>query len=193
MNELVRIGEHEGISIEYRKSDSGKMECYLNGIFADRFWILSYVLEQETPEEARAMLNIAERLFGKLGDEVFNKLYFAVQNTVMDRFWNYGAKNEFYYQKMFNETYSKIRDGKVVTHENDGKNIPDSWVMIGNDLYPVEVKREKFDVAAMRQLTRYIKAYKTKGGIAVGKTLKTILPPNVEFISISELEEAATA
>lgn len=189
MSKRVKIGNDE-ISIEYRIAASEKMECFVNGVLFDRFRLLSFAINTDTQEEANSILSIAKSLFSQLDDEVFNDMHFVTLLAVRDKFCYHEKKNELYYQRMFNETYSKIRNGVVVSHEHDGKNIPDSWVMIGNDLYPVEVKKEKFDATAMRQLTRYIRAYKTKGGIAVGRTLKTVLPPNVEFIPISELETA---
>ena len=97
-------------------------------------------------------------------------------------------KNEFYYQKLFKENYSKIRKGQVIKNKNDGHNFPDAWVEENGYIIPVEVKLRKFDPKALKQLLRFMKAYGSLKGIAVARELSVKLPHNIEFISFSELE-----
>lgn len=92
--------------------------------------------------------------------------------------------NEFYYQDLFNKYAEKIIDGsKVVRRKHDNKNIPDSWVKIGDEYIPVEVKLNNFDKNALNQLLRYMNAYHCNRGIAVGRKLTTAISSNIMFIN----------
>ena len=60
----------------------------------------------------------------------------------------------------------------------------------GEDV-PVEMKLGTFNKKALTQLQRYISHYGSLSGIAVGESLKVVLPDNITFISIDRLEAIA--
>lgn len=166
------------------KTVKGKKEVYIGGAYIDRFKLLASVCNAESKKDAWKLLNVISKLFHPLDDETFNTLYGAVAMYTSIRF----TKNELSYHLLFEKNYSKIREGKIVKKKTDGLNIPDSWVEKGNHIIPVEIKLKNFDKAALKQLKRYMIAYKSKYGIASAEKLTVDLPANIEFISFSELE-----
>lgn len=163
---------------------NGKTEYIVNGTMIDRFKLLAMAYDEDNKEKAMELLNVASIIFHPQDDEVFNTLYGTVAMAIAQNF----SKNEFYYQKLFKENYSKIRKGQVIKNKNDGHNFPDAWVEENGYIIPVEVKLRKFDPKALKQLLRYMKAYGSLKGIAVARELSVKLPHNIEFISFSELE-----
>ena|ERR1700752_1603661 len=60
--------------------------------------------------------------------------------------------------------------------------IPDGFIKIGEDVLPVEMKLDEFKRSSLHQLLRYVSAYNSVGGIAVGTSLKVHLPDNIRFV-----------
>lgn len=179
MEELIPIGNHE-VSVADR-------EKFLRNVDSQKYKMLAAAVESESEEETRDILN-ALNVFRN--DDVFNSLYYAVLNLVIDRrMREHQTKNEFYYQEMFRKAYPRISNTKIITVKNDGENIPDCWVEKDGERIPVEVKKDKFGKKALRQLQRYMRVYKCNHGIAVGKKLNVNLESNIEFISICDLED----
>ena len=177
MEEIIRIkyDENNHIIIEY------------NGIKTDKYKLLAMAIDNDNIEQALTLLKVAS--YYRINDEVYNSLYFAALNTVTDRrLLEKNEPNEFYYQDLFNRIYPKMEDIKIILVENDKKNIPDSWILKNNEKIPVEVKKDKFNDAALSQLERYIKVYNCCHGIAVAKELSVELPSNITFVSIHDLE-----
>lgn len=65
------------------------------------------------------------------------------------------------------------------------KNRPDIWMTYNGEDVPVECKHDKFGDAALKQLLRYMKAFHSKYGIAVGSSCDIDLPNNILFIKCS--------
>lgn len=166
------------------KTVKGKKEVYIGGAHIDRFKLLASVCNVESKKDAWKLLDVISKTFHPLDDETFNTLYGAVAMYTSIRF----AKNELSYHLLFEKNYSKIREGKIVKKKTDGLNIPDLWVEKGDHIIPVEIKLKSFDKAALKQLKRYMIAYKSKYGIASAEKLTVDLPENIEFIPFSELE-----
>ena len=184
MKEIIKVNNHDVAVKEY----NGQRVVSIDGKEIDKYKVLAAAVDAEDIKESYAFLKIAG-LFN--GEEVFDSLYFAVLNTVTDRrMIEEKDKNEIYFQNLFNKIYPKISNGEIISVENDGKNIPDSWVREGGEILPVEVKKTVFGEKALKQLQRYIKAYKCNYGIAVGRTLKVNLPKNIKFVSLNQLEQS---
>lgn len=96
------------------------------------------------------------------------------ERTVQDAFFN-NLQN-------YLPGYIKINIPIIKSH------IPDGFVQFNNEIYAVEVKLGSFDKSATRQLKRYISAYGCRGGIAVARSLKSPIPPNIKFVEIETLQ-----
>lgn len=179
---VIRHKDHTLKTIER----CGRKEYMLDGTLIDRFALLAIASDCESKEKAQEIANVARLLFLGSGDWVFDELYIAVREHNCSRF----HRDEFYYQRLFERVYAKIRRGKVVKNKTDGRNIPDAWVERDGYIIPVEVKLRDFNDKALAQLKRYMERYGSESGIAVAKKLTTDLPPNIEFISFEELEAA---
>lgn len=160
-------------------------KCKEEKIDIDRFELLSVAYKCEKENDAWEAMKVASILFHPLDDITFNTLYGITARAIAEKF----DKNEYYYQRLFKEKYSKIRIGEIIEVKDDGENIPDAWVNRNGINIPVEVKVSDFDKKALKQLNRYIKAYNCETGIAVARNLSVDLPTNIEFISFEELEK----
>lgn len=163
----------------------GKKEWLLGGEILNRFDLLATASRCANENEAWEILKTASILFHPLDDPAFNELYGCVATEITRNF----QKDEFYYQRLFKEKYSKLREGTVTDHPANGKDIPDAWVLKGDSLIPVEVKFGNFDKKALKQLRRYMNAYSSKSGIAVARQATVTLPHNIDFVSLKELED----
>jgi hypothetical protein len=162
-----------------------KADYFIGGFKIDRFELLSCAINQSDRQTALSILRSASMMYHCQDDNTFNTLYEAAIETIVRKF----DKNEFYYQGVFSKNVSTIlgKNAHIIKRKGDNRNIPDAWVnMSGND-YPVEVKLHKFDKSALDQLQRYISNYECIGGIAVGETLTTDLPKNIVFVSLDQL------
>ena len=169
-----------------KRNINNRIEYFVGDTYIDRFKLLSSAYDEEDKKRAWEILKIASIIFHPQNDYDFNTLYDAVAFGLVQKF----QKNEFYYHNLFVKNFSKIRNGKVISHSDDGKNIPDIWVEYKNGETPVEIKLHDFNKKALNQLLRYMNCYKTVNGIAVGEKLTVDLPPNIEFISLEELRNA---
>ena len=90
---------------------------------------------------------------------------------------------------LFKSNYQYILGEKcrIVMVKNDPRHIPDFWVKIGEEHFPVECKLHKFDKKALDQLLRYMRFYQCTRGIAVGEEFACEIPETITFISIDQL------
>lgn len=101
--------------------------------------------------------------------------------------------DEFYWHDLFKKHISKIlADATVLDRTSDKLNMPDAWISINGVEIPVEIKTGIFNNAAMKQLLRYMNAYKSSRAIAVGKRATSKIPENVIFIPTSILAHYET-
>lgn len=161
-----------------------RKEYVIDGTVIDRFELLAIAYRCDTERKAWDIMNVASILFHPLEDVTFNTLYKITAKEIARKF----DKDEYYFQRLFKEKYSSIRNGEITEIKTDGKNVPDAWVKVDNDIIPVEVKLSNFDEKALKQLNRYIKSYNCEKGIAVARYLTVDLPANIEFIPFEEFE-----
>lgn len=88
--------------------------------------------------------------------------------------------------EFFNNIEKYLPGAKKVTVKCDKKHIPDGFVKLGNYILPVEVKVNKIVMSSILQITRYMNAYNSIGGIVVAPKLETILPNNIIFIKVNK-------
>lgn len=99
--------------------------------------------------------------------------------------------NEFHIHKLAKQNLSKVITGlEIIEKNNNPKHQPDLWAKRGNEEIPVEIKLNGFNSKALNQLKRYMKFYECNQGLAIGESLDTELPKNIQFISIKELERS---
>lgn len=100
------------------------------------------------------------------------------------------GRGELFYQKVFIDNVEKIFKNVEKMNKNyDKKNIPDAYLILEGLETPVEMKIGNFDLKALNQLQRYMKFYGCKQGLAIGRNLSTLLPDNIMFLDIMELEK----
>lgn len=181
------ILEKNNLLVECGESERG-IEYYFNNKKIDRFDLLACAARAKSKEEAWECLHLASILFHPQDDETFNILYGEVAMGVTRTF----CENEFTIQRIFKENVEKILGSEyhlLKEKKNNPKHIPDAWVTYKGQEIPVEVKYNKFDKKALKQLERYMKVYKSKMGIAIGNDLEVNIPANIRFVSISEIKE----
>lgn len=186
MNELKIFKSEDGEEIKIAQSEDGRRKrFYINNKEVDRFELLECALFTDSQREAFAIMSLASLIFGSLGDTAFNSLYNA---TYAELIRNH-SENEFCYHKLFKEHISELINGAEITNvKTINKNYPDAWVRLGGLNIPVEIKKNRFDASALKQLTRYINTYGSSYGIAVASSLNVELPSNITFISVSEMK-----
>ena len=162
----------------------GKKTFVVDGTVIDKFELLAIAYESDNKKDARETMRAVSILYHADNDPVFDSLYDAVEECIIAKF----IKNEFYYQDLFKKHYSKIYKGEVINKKSNGKDIPDVWVKESGKEIPVEVKLNKFDNKALKQLKRYMDVYECDKGYAVGRVLTVDLPSNIKFVPLEILE-----
>lgn len=174
-------------------------------VFGFMCYELSKAIEySELADYGEEMLSIAETQFsnsaalgGATDCAAFFKLYSGARFiTVWEKHQSKFActpheKTEFYLQELFKKHAEYLVQGsQLIKKKHDGKNIPDAWLRIGDVEIPVEMKKGNFDKNALMQLQRYMTAYNSIAGIAVGKKLTVNLPKGIMFIPSRAVFEA---
>lgn len=191
MNELLKTfsinGEKFTAEIEFCKDKP--MYLILNGTKIDRFKLLALADKTDNEKRAWEIMKIASILFHPQDDETFNALYGCVALNIAANF----TKNEYYIHSIFKKNIKKLLgdDVAIADVKNNQRHIPDAWVKQDDQLIPVEMKLKLFDLKALTQLKRYMDFYKSSKGIAVGSASTVILPANITFISIKQIEGVA--
>jgi hypothetical protein len=132
--------------------------------------LLLELMFQDTPPSIDQVINARNELWRRGAEPsmplFFNLVELAVHHEHKCREeWNaYGA-------------VAKFIGATVVA----GPSAPD--LLLGGRI-PVEVKIGVFNVAALRQLQRYMKVYGSSEGIAVGRALAVELPAGVTFLEV---------
>lgn len=188
MNELqvLNIAGFDGTAgIEFFEDKPAYL--IINGSKIDRFRLLAMADKANNEKTAWEFMKIASKLFHPQDDETFNTLYGCVALNIAFSF----AKDEYYIHSIFKKNIKKLlgNDAEIVRVKNNPKHIPDAWVKQNNEMIPVEMKFNEFGLKALNQLTRYMDFYKTNKGIAVGLKLAVILPANITFIPIKQIEK----
>lgn len=189
MNDSCKILDEAYVkgSILQLREENNEREFYFNGIHVDRFKMLAMAERTDDKETAWDILNIASILYHPRQDTTFNTLYGIVAMHIAQKY----HEDEFTYQNLFKNNCEKCGFGRIANHKNDGRNIPDAWVEKDGELIPVEVKFSDFNKKALKQLQRYMDAYKTNHGYAVARNLTVDLPDSVTFIPFSAFDESS--
>lgn len=98
---------------------------------------------------------------------------------------NIDSINEFTLHNKFWKNLDSLLPGAIRIDVKSRKaHIPDGFIELNNQSYAVEVKLEKFDAKALKQLCRYMREYSVKG-IAVARHQACELPSDIIFIQLS--------
>ena len=98
---------------------------------------------------------------------------------------NMKSINEFTLHDKFWKNLDSLLPGAIrIDAKSRNGHIPDGFIELNNQSYVVEVKLEKFDAKALKQLCRYMREYSAKG-IAVARHQACKLPSDIIFIQLS--------
>lgn len=191
MNELQIFQNNEFGEVRVVMQDGMVKRFYLNGQKIDRFDLLAAAanLAHKDEKSAWEIMNLSSKLFHIQDDVTFNTLYGAVALEIA---WS-NTKGESNIHALFNKYATKLlgENAEIIKKHCHQKHRPDLWVRINGEDVPVEMKLGTFNKKALTQLQRYISHYGSLSGIAVGESLKVVLPDNITFISIDRLEAIA--
>ena len=153
-------------------------------------YLLALAIAEEDNNVSEKFFNLAANLFrSPIKCDYFWELYHAAR--IEKAYRSQIKMGEFVLQTKFKECAKKIIDGaEIVSGPSTVKNRPDAWVKIFGDMIPVEVKRGEFNKKALDQLNRYVSAFGSKYGVAVGEKLTCKLPENYIFVSKDEINAA---
>lgn len=116
-------------------------------------------------------------------------VFTVLRQNALSNYMEFSKITEFDVHNWFKNNYQKILNGYfLVEKKSESKHIPDFWLMNNNELIPVEIKLEKFDSKALKQLRRYMNHYGCKTGIAVGRELTCELPSYIKFLPYDKNE-----
>lgn len=156
--------------------------------------LLSLISEErfdiETSE--RLIKNYENMFLGKSTelDEIFYAIKELCIHIKIDSLYQNTKKEKDLYP-VFDKNIGYIFDNSVsiIEIKNHPDHIPDRWIQFKNYNIPIEFKLHSFNIAAKRQLRRYIDFYKCKLGIAIGDKLTTNLDDDMLFINIKDLDK----
>lgn len=116
-------------------------------------------------------------------------MFHSISTTVMKNFLD-SLPDEMAIHEWFKKNFKKhLGEGyKIVKLKNDPKHIPDFWLEKEKINIPVEIKKGDFNLKHLNQLQRYMNVYGCENGIAVGKSLACVLPPNIKFVTYDSEE-----
>jgi len=119
-------------------------------------------------------------------------MFHSVSSTIMKHFLD-SLPDERAVHKWFKKNFKKHLgdEYKIIKVKNNPKHIPDFWLEKEKVHIPVEIKLGDFNLRHLDQLQRYMNVYGCQNGIAVGQTLKCVLPSNVEFVAYNPKEIVA--
>lgn len=167
------------------KDMSGKFYM-LDDFYFNKYTFLDMMALADT---SKKLFETQDLMYCLFSDEVDDGLFQIVHSIIFEYLKSH-KKHESYYQELFKSEMEE--EGiEVVKRKNDPHHIPDAWIKCDQFLIPVEVKLGKFNKKALEQLQRYMNFYKSKFGIAVGKTLTVELPDNIFYISHEALESGS--
>lgn len=146
--------------------------------------VLADAAECAFQDPARAMEIVRERLPENLPDFGLACLRIAVVELIAHHMVAQSFKGtEFDVHRHFWANLERYLPGaKRIKSQSNRRHMPDGWIEMNGVAVPVEIKRDAFDGAASRQLTRYMFEYGTTKGIAVAKEIRCPRDPRVIYI-----------
>lgn len=171
-----------------RDSTTGEIEFSVDGLETDEWSIMARVLDLGDPFEQTFAMNALRHMLRVEGTIEFERISEALVDYMRIKDTMIRNRTEYYYQQLFIDSVPRIfgPDTRVIHKDNLPDNIPDLWIESAGSEIPVEIKKWNFDTAALKQLKRYMWAYKTQTGIAVGNKLTVKLPKGITFIPLSD-------
>jgi len=103
--------------------------------------------------------------------------------------WEFSEKTTYPFIAKYWDEIAPVPSKLIrVSDDYETRHIPDFFAQTAEERIPVEVKQGEFNLAHLRQLDRYMKAYKSSTGIAIAEGLKknVVMPPNVMFIAFGK-------
>lgn len=170
MEEVVTIDE-----LPFRKYDLLGFACKL--------------IDNNKLDEVESLLKMTQGMYeNKIGSETFNRICDALYDLVL---YEEMQKDEIYYQNIFKSHCKEILgdEYKLYNMKNSKPKRPDAWVEHNGVIIPVEMKKGKFNTAALIQLQGYMKLYECSYGIAIGLKSLIEFPSNIRFIDLSEVKK----
>lgn len=178
MGEVIKIKKDE---IDYEKALIEVLR-----VFKTLNYFVEAGYDSKTKEELRAVI---ERYVKYKNGEDFVWEFPFILDSIMTNLIHLEhclCGSEFSLHKKFRENVNILIPGsKIFKHKDNKAHHPDFWIDLNGEVYPVEIKLQKFDNMAKRQLLRYMYFYKKNKGFAVAPILKTELPENITFIELS--------
>lgn len=134
------------------------------------------------PDAAIAILR--DRLPANLPDFGIECLRVAVTEMIVRHCIARDAKGtEFEVHRHFWANLERYLPGATrIKSRSNQQHMPDGWVEIEGVAIPVEIKRDEFNVAAARQLARYMTEYGIPRGIAVAREIRCPRDPRVIYV-----------
>ena len=151
---------------------------------------ISLIVEASNLEDKEERLDTFDKLFrgNKYYENLSLELYMLIKHALYsDKYYN--TKDELYYQELYKQHIKLIHPEYVLTtRKSINSKFPDAWLKDqNNEFIPMEMKKDKFNSKALKQLLGYMKTYNCEKGIAIGRTLEVDLPDNIEFVSLEKI------
>lgn len=176
--------EKDGVPHYYEVFSKGKF----TKIDVDK--AISLIIEASNLEDKEERLSTFDELFrgNKYYQKLSLELYMLIKHALYSNKY-YNVKDELYYQELYKQHIKLIHpEYELTRRESINNKFPDAWLKdCKNEFIPMEMKKDKFNNKALKQLLGYMNTYKCDKGIAIGRTLDVDLPDNIEFVSLEKI------
>jgi len=143
-------------------------------------------------EKADELLNLCDKVcldFATLNNfKTFQYLRDAVSYFILSTMRDSCREREAdgIHTRFKEQLLSIIPNGEIIdNYKFNRSNVPDFMVKVGGMLRPVEIKKNRATMSAVKQISRYINFYNTDKGYLVAPELSGSLPDNVIFIEFN--------
>lgn len=187
MADIQRIDFHGNHPELWRNEDAYLPDRIMNAL---NEWaalsILGEIRDAKTPEDAFAHMKTIETLTqqDQFNSPAVRYIKRCVYLEILQRF----NKHEQNTYEHFEDALPELIPGASLIEVPLIKgHTPDFFVTYHGEIAPVEIKIGSFTQKAVKQLTRYMRIYKSKHGFAIARTLVGALAPGMHFCAWSIL------